>query len=198
MHLFELLAEPVRRRIVEVLASGEHTAGELVGVDRSRVLGRTNRGFESPPRSFATRNSSTSAPKVRFASIDSCGTRSTDSTSQSSTSATSGISASATPIEPTHGAASAARHRGGRKGHRGRPARSERAEVEIVPREELLVGVTRRNRCFSSALTCQAELKQRFEGTPPGRLRRARRYTGANHGRPPVSVFRSAAVRALP
>ena len=32
VHLFELLAEPVRRRIVEVLASGEHTAGELAAV----------------------------------------------------------------------------------------------------------------------------------------------------------------------
>jgi DNA-binding transcriptional ArsR family regulator len=28
-HPFELLAEPVRRRVVEVLASGEHSAGEL-------------------------------------------------------------------------------------------------------------------------------------------------------------------------
>jgi DNA-binding transcriptional ArsR family regulator len=29
MHPFEILADPVRRRIVEVLAVGEHTAGEL-------------------------------------------------------------------------------------------------------------------------------------------------------------------------
>jgi len=29
---FEAMAEPVRRRLVEVLASGEHTAGELAGV----------------------------------------------------------------------------------------------------------------------------------------------------------------------
>jgi len=29
MHLYEILAEPIRRRIVEVLASGEHNAGTL-------------------------------------------------------------------------------------------------------------------------------------------------------------------------
>jgi DNA-binding transcriptional ArsR family regulator len=32
MHVFELLAEPVRRRVVEILASGEHTATELANV----------------------------------------------------------------------------------------------------------------------------------------------------------------------
>lgn len=32
MHPFEVLAEPVRRRLVELLASGEHTTGELEGV----------------------------------------------------------------------------------------------------------------------------------------------------------------------
>ncbi|WP_157681839.1 ArsR/SmtB family transcription factor [Microbacterium pygmaeum] len=32
MHPFEALAEPVRRRIIDVLASGEHTAGELAAV----------------------------------------------------------------------------------------------------------------------------------------------------------------------
>ncbi|MCU1470340.1 MAG: transcriptional regulator [Glaciihabitans sp.] len=44
MHPFEVLAEPIRRRIVEVLASGEHTAGTLeqlvgleFGVGRSAV-----------------------------------------------------------------------------------------------------------------------------------------------------------------
>jgi DNA-binding transcriptional ArsR family regulator len=44
MHPFEMLAEPIRRRIVEVLASGEHTAGTLetlirleYGVSRSAV-----------------------------------------------------------------------------------------------------------------------------------------------------------------
>jgi DNA-binding transcriptional ArsR family regulator len=42
MHLFELLAEPVRRRIVEVLASGEHTAGELAAaVGHEFSVGRT-------------------------------------------------------------------------------------------------------------------------------------------------------------
>ncbi len=29
MHPFELLAHPVRRRIIEILASGEHTSGEV-------------------------------------------------------------------------------------------------------------------------------------------------------------------------
>ena len=29
MHIYEVLAQPIRRRIVEVLASGEHTAGNL-------------------------------------------------------------------------------------------------------------------------------------------------------------------------
>ncbi len=44
MHPFEVLAEPVRRRIVEILASGEHTAGDLeeilaseFGIGRSAV-----------------------------------------------------------------------------------------------------------------------------------------------------------------
>ena len=32
MHVFELLAEPVRLRIVEILATGEHTAGQLADV----------------------------------------------------------------------------------------------------------------------------------------------------------------------
>jgi DNA-binding transcriptional ArsR family regulator len=32
MHPFEALAEPARRRIIDVLASGEHTAGELAAV----------------------------------------------------------------------------------------------------------------------------------------------------------------------
>jgi hypothetical protein len=44
VHPFEVLAEPVRRRIVEILASGEHSAGTLeevvtheFGVGRSAV-----------------------------------------------------------------------------------------------------------------------------------------------------------------
>lgn len=32
MHPFEVLAEPVRRRLVQILASGEHSTGELEGV----------------------------------------------------------------------------------------------------------------------------------------------------------------------
>ncbi len=32
MHPFEAMAEPVRRRIVDVLASGEHTAGQIAEV----------------------------------------------------------------------------------------------------------------------------------------------------------------------
>ncbi|MDQ1587788.1 MAG: hypothetical protein QOJ77_953, partial [Microbacteriaceae bacterium] len=32
MHPFEIMAEPIRRRIVEILASGEHSAGEVVDV----------------------------------------------------------------------------------------------------------------------------------------------------------------------
>ncbi|MGV8896730.1 MAG: ArsR/SmtB family transcription factor [Rhodoglobus sp.] len=32
MHPYEVLAEPIRRRLVQILASGEHTAGELEGV----------------------------------------------------------------------------------------------------------------------------------------------------------------------
>ncbi len=29
MHPFQVMAEPIRRRIVEILASGEHTSGEI-------------------------------------------------------------------------------------------------------------------------------------------------------------------------
>lgn len=32
MHPFEVMAEPVRRRILEILASGEHSSGELADV----------------------------------------------------------------------------------------------------------------------------------------------------------------------
>ncbi len=32
MHPFEAMAEPVRRRIVDILASGEHTSGQLAEV----------------------------------------------------------------------------------------------------------------------------------------------------------------------
>ena len=32
MHPFEVMAEPVRRRIVDILSSGEHTSGELADV----------------------------------------------------------------------------------------------------------------------------------------------------------------------
>jgi len=32
VHPFEALAEPARRRLVEILASGEHTSGELAAV----------------------------------------------------------------------------------------------------------------------------------------------------------------------
>jgi DNA-binding transcriptional ArsR family regulator len=35
MHPFEIMAEPIRRRIVEILASGEHSAGEVVDVIRN-------------------------------------------------------------------------------------------------------------------------------------------------------------------
>ena len=31
MHPFQVMAEPVRRRIVEILASGEHSSGEVCG-----------------------------------------------------------------------------------------------------------------------------------------------------------------------
>jgi DNA-binding transcriptional ArsR family regulator len=42
VHPFELFAEPVRRRLVEVLASGEHTSGELADVIRPEfAVGRT-------------------------------------------------------------------------------------------------------------------------------------------------------------
>ena len=44
MHAFQIMSEPVRRRIVEILASGEHSSGELTsvvghdfGVSRSAV-----------------------------------------------------------------------------------------------------------------------------------------------------------------
>jgi DNA-binding transcriptional ArsR family regulator len=44
MHIYEVMAEPIRRRIVDVLASGEHNAGDLeslivveFGVGRSAV-----------------------------------------------------------------------------------------------------------------------------------------------------------------
>ncbi len=32
MHVYEVLAEPIRRRIVDVLASGEHNAGDIVAI----------------------------------------------------------------------------------------------------------------------------------------------------------------------
>ena len=42
MHSAEILAEPIRRRIVEILASGEHTAGNLEEVITSEFgVGRS-------------------------------------------------------------------------------------------------------------------------------------------------------------
>ncbi|GAA5207789.1 ArsR/SmtB family transcription factor [Microbacterium kyungheense] len=42
MHPFEALADPVRRRLVEVLASGEHTSGQLAdAVGREFRISRT-------------------------------------------------------------------------------------------------------------------------------------------------------------
>jgi len=42
MHPFEALADPVRRRLVEVLASGEHTSGQLAdAVGREFLISRT-------------------------------------------------------------------------------------------------------------------------------------------------------------
>lgn len=42
MHPFEALAEPARRRIIEILASGEHTAGQLAdAVGREFRISRT-------------------------------------------------------------------------------------------------------------------------------------------------------------
>lgn len=32
MHAFDVLGDPVRRRILEILASGEHTSGDVVAV----------------------------------------------------------------------------------------------------------------------------------------------------------------------
>lgn len=32
MHAFDILGDPVRRRILELLAGGEHSSGEIVGV----------------------------------------------------------------------------------------------------------------------------------------------------------------------
>ncbi len=42
MHPFEAMAEPVRRRIVDLLASGEHTSGQIAEVlGREFHIGRT-------------------------------------------------------------------------------------------------------------------------------------------------------------
>jgi DNA-binding transcriptional ArsR family regulator len=40
MHAFDVLGDPVRRRILEILAQGEHTSGEVVAVI-SREFGIT-------------------------------------------------------------------------------------------------------------------------------------------------------------
>ena len=32
MHAFDVLGDPVRRRILELLASGEHSSGDIVGI----------------------------------------------------------------------------------------------------------------------------------------------------------------------
>ena len=34
MHAFDVLGDPVRRRILELLADGEHSSGDMVAVDR--------------------------------------------------------------------------------------------------------------------------------------------------------------------
>ena len=37
MHAFDVLADPVRRRILELLADGEHASGEVVEVNQTVV-----------------------------------------------------------------------------------------------------------------------------------------------------------------
>lgn len=44
MHAFDVLADPVRRRILEVLATGEHASGEVVEVIQ-REFGLTQAGI---------------------------------------------------------------------------------------------------------------------------------------------------------
>jgi len=39
MHAFEVLGDPVRRRILELLATGEHASGEAVEAIQVEVLG---------------------------------------------------------------------------------------------------------------------------------------------------------------
>jgi DNA-binding transcriptional ArsR family regulator len=138
VHLFELLADPIRRRIVEILASGEHTAGELravicheFSVSPSAVSNhlRTLRDeefvdvrSEGPVRVYRLMwNALDRLDLLVEHLLDLWDVRTgypyrTDPT-----------------VLPRL-------HRGGRKGHRGRSRPEERAEVEIIPAEDFWFG----------------------------------------------------------
>ena len=138
MHLFELLAEPVRRRIVEVLASGEHTAGEIVTVIcQEYSVGRTTVSnhlrilldekfvdvrAEGPIRVY----------RLVWNALDRL-----DLEVEHLLELWDARTGYPYRTDPT---VLPRLHRGGRKGHRGRSRPEERAEVEIVPAEDLWFG----------------------------------------------------------
>ena len=44
MHAFDILGDPVRRRILELLAQGEHSSGDVVAVVQRRIRHHAVRG----------------------------------------------------------------------------------------------------------------------------------------------------------
>ena len=138
MHPFELLAEPVRRRIVEVLASGEHTSGELAAVvGHEFSVGRTaisnhlrilrDHEFvdvrdEGPVRVYRLMWNALDRLDLEVEHLlDLWDLR------------------TGYPYRTDPAVISLPRP-GGRKGHRGRSRPQERSEVELVPRDELRWG----------------------------------------------------------
>ena len=138
VHPFELLAEPIRRRIVEVLASGEHTAGELRAVvchefsvspstvsNHLRILRDAefvDVRSEGPVRVY----------RLMWNALDRL-----DLAVEHLLELWDGRTGYPYRTDP---AVLTRVHRGGRKGHRGRSRPEERAEVEIIPAEDFWVG----------------------------------------------------------
>ena len=68
MHAFDILGDPIRRRILEVLAEGEHASGEVVEVI-SREFGITQSAVSQQLKVLRESGLRRCAPTARGASI---------------------------------------------------------------------------------------------------------------------------------
>ena len=135
MHAFDVLGDPVRRRILELLAEGERSSGDVVDRRRSASSASPSPRSRSTCACCGTAASRRSGPTARAGSTPSRRRRSERSTSGSTASAASGSRAS-TPSRPRSPAASAsagadaAARRHGRATWRAQASMAEREGFE--------------------------------------------------------------------